>query len=134
MRKQKALISLLRGLVDFLTKESARNPEFADKLEALLSDLPEPKVVPKRSVTKSSAGKLPDIHAEWHTRGEADFRLWLHGQPVAVLRAVIRAQDFDATRRTSKWKEAEKLAEFIVDSLRARILRGASFIGRGTVE
>ena len=31
-----------------------------------------------------------------------------------LLRAVIRAQDFDSTRRSAKWKEAGKLADFIV--------------------
>ena len=32
MRKEKALIGLLRSLVDLLTEESARNPEFPRKL------------------------------------------------------------------------------------------------------
>ena len=134
MRKEKALIGLLRGLVDLLAEESARNPEFATRVENLLSTLSERKVVPKRVATTPSLKFMPDIHAEWNARGEADFRLWLRDQPIHMLRALIRAQHLDSTRRTVKWKEAEKLADFITDNLRARLQRGSAFIGRGTTE
>lgn len=132
MRKEKALIGLLRGLVDLLTEESARNPEFSSKLDTLLSELPEKKAAAKKTAKTPPLEHLPDIHAEWIARGEIDFRLWLRDQPVPVLRAVIRAEDLDATRRTVKWKDAEKLADFIADSLRARQSRGSAFIGRST--
>jgi hypothetical protein len=133
MRKEKALIDLLRGLVDLLTEESTRNPEFASKLDTLLSDLPErKKPTQRKSVAKRDREHLLDIHAEWNTRGETEFRLWLRDQPVSVLRAVIRSEDLDATHRTSKWKEAEKLAEFIADSLQVRQSRGSAFLGRRT--
>lgn len=132
MRKEKELIGLLRSLVDLLAEESARNQEFACKLETLLSKLPERKTSQKKAATKPSPEQLPDIHAELNARGETDFRLWLRDQPVPVLRSVIRAEDFDATRRTAKWKEAEKLAEFIADRLRDRKSRGSAFIGRKT--
>jgi len=132
MRKEKELIGLLRSLVDLLAEESAHNQEFACKLETLLSKLPERKTGLKKAATKPSPEQLPDIHAEWKVRGEIDFRLWLRDQPVPVLRSVIRAEDFDATRRTAKWKEAEKLAEFITDRLRDRQSRGSAFIGRKT--
>lgn len=134
MRKEKALIGLLRSLVDLLTEESARNPEFSSKLDALLSELPEKKTTAKRTAKTTPPEHLPDIHAEWTARGETDFRLWLRDQPVPVLRALVRAEDLDTTRRTVKWKEAEKLANFITDSLRARQSRGSAFIGRGTKE
>jgi len=85
--------------------------------------------VKKRSRPQPPA-LLPDIHAEWRTRGETDFRLWLRDQPIPILRAVIRSQDLDPMRRSARWKEAEKLADFIADSLRARLARGSAFIGR----
>lgn len=131
MRKEKALMRLLRGLVDLLAEESARNPEFSNKLEALLSELPKKKTNLEKAPATLLPEDLPDIHAEWNARDEIDFRLWLRDQPIPILRALIRAEDLDATRRTSKWKEAEKLADFITDSLRARQARGSSFIGRG---
>src|SRR5262245_36009845 len=128
MRKEKALIEMLRGLVDLLAEESARNPEFSSKLEALLSELPERKSTSRKAPAKPLPKDLPDIHAEWKARDEIDFRLWLRDQPIPTLRAVIRTEDLDATRRTAKWKEAEKLANFIADSLRARQSRGSAFI------
>jgi hypothetical protein len=135
MRKEKALIGLLRGLVDLLADESARNPEFATKMERLLSVLPERKAAPKKpAATHPPAKSLPDIHAKWRDLGDVDFRIWLSEQPIPVLRAIVRAQDMDPTRRTAKWKQAEKLTEFIANCLRARLSRGSAFIGRGTAE
>lgn len=132
MRKEKTLIALLRGMADLLAEESARNPEFANKIDVLLSELAERKVRPKKVMAASvlPAEQLPDIYAEWNSKGESEFRLWLRNQPLTVLRALIRSQDFDSTRRTTKWKEAEKLAAFIADGLRARMARGAAFIGK----
>ena len=132
MRKEKPLIALLRGIVDLLADESARNPEFAARVESLLSGLPDGKKVrPTESEPLRPSYPLPDIHAEWNTRGEAEFRLWLRDRPISVLREVIRREDLDPTRRTAKWKEPEKLAHFIADGLSARLSRGSAFIGRG---
>ncbi len=131
MRKEKPLITLLRGVVDLLADESARNPDFAAKVESLLSGLPNVKKV--RTIEPGSLplpDQLPDIHVEWNARGEAEFRLWLRDRPIAVLRGIIRREDFDPTRRTTKWKEPEKLAHFIADGLSARLSRGSAFIGR----
>jgi len=130
MRKEKELINLLRGLVDLLAEEAERNQAFSERLEILLTGIPEKKTGKKKAVKNSSQMHLPDIHAEWKAREETDFRLWLRDQPIEVLRAIIRAEDFDATRRTSKWKEAEKLSEFIAERLRDRQSRGSAFIGR----
>ena len=131
MRKEKALVALLRDLVDLLADEAARNPEFGARIEQLLEAIPnrreakQRKASPKRHETAPDA---PDVHAEWSARGEKDFRLWLRDQPIPTIRAVIRAQDLDSTRRTVKWKDAEKLAGFVADGLRARLSRGSAFI------
>lgn len=130
MRSQEALTRLLRGLVDLLAEESARNPEFAQRLDDLLTALP----ATKRTAAPKGKAKLPkqpapDIHAEFQARGEAGVRVWLREQPVSDLRAIIQAQDLDPTRRTAKWREAEKLAGYIVDGLRSRMARGSSFMG-----
>lgn len=135
MRSEKTLIALLRGLVDLLAEESAQNAEFASKIESLLSGLPERKTIKKVAVAKKSTLEpLPDIRAEWDARGETRFRLWMREQPISVLRAVIRAHDLDPTRKTTKWKGAEKLAEFIADNVHLRRSRGSAFIGRGVAE
>ena len=133
MRNEKALIGLLRGMVDLLADEAGRNPGFAARLDDLLSVLPA-RTAPTKKAAKAEMETLPDVHAELAARGEAEFQLWLNGQPIQVLRALIRTHDLDSTRRTIKWKDAEKLAAFIVDGLRARLARGSSFIGRGPAD
>lgn len=130
MRKEKELIKMLRGLIKLIADESAQNQKFAEKLGNLLPELPEKKTKPKKTKPKRSQEKLPDIHAELKARGDTEFRLWLRDQSVPVLRALIRAEDFDATRRATKWKEPEKLADYIADKLRERQARGSAFLGR----
>lgn len=135
MRSQKALVALLRGLVELLADESQRNPSFAERLDSLLSALP---VTRRLKGVKREASNmrttLPDVHAEWTARGETEFRLWLRDQPIPTIRAVIRAQDLDPARRTSKWKDAEKLADFVAEGLRARLSRGSAFISPTVAE
>lgn len=129
MRKEKQLIEMLRRLVTLLAEEAARNPEFAVKVESLLSVLPDkkkPSVQPKKSAKPFAL----DVYAEWSNRGEAEFRLWLRDQPIPALRAIISSEDLDPTRRTAKWTDAEKLAEFIADGLAARSSRGSAFMSR----
>jgi len=103
------------------------------RLDALLSVVPA-RTAPSKKKAKAEAETLPDVHAELAARGETEFRLWLIGQPVHVLRALIRNHDLDSNRRTVKWKEAEKLAAFIADGMRSRLSRGSAFIGRGLTE
>jgi len=116
--------------VELLADESARNPAFAERLDSLVSALPESRrpQAPKRPARETGTA-VPDVHAEWTARGETDFRLWLRDQSIATIRAVIRAQDLDPARRTSKWKDTEKLADFVAEGLRARLSRGSAFIG-----
>ena len=130
MRKEKVLIELLRGLVKLLGEEADRNPGFADQLDALLSPIPSSKT-PRRRVRKPEPQNVPDIHAEFTSRGEPEFCLWLRNQPIGILRALIRVHDLDATRRTAKWKDPEKLSAFITDQIRSRLARGSGFLTPG---
>ena len=49
-------------------------------------------------------------------------------QPINRLRAIDREHDLDAARGTAKWKDAEKLAEFIADQIDSRASRSPSFL------
>jgi hypothetical protein len=131
MRKEKELMALLRGLVDLIAEEATRNPHFEDKLGYLLNAVPTRRDLARRTRREKAPTLLPDLHAEYAARGEDEFRLWLRDLSTPMLRALIRANDFDTTGRTRKWKEAEKLAAFIADGLRARLSRGAAFMSRG---
>jgi hypothetical protein len=133
MRKEKELIVVLRGLVDLLADEAARNSDFANKLDSVLNSLPAQERSAKQKLARGSVNSLPDLHSEWSARGEVEFIAWLRELPIAILRALIRSNDFDPVGRTSKWKETEKLSSFIVDSLRARMARGSAFMSKGPV-
>jgi hypothetical protein len=136
MRKQEAVIKLLRRLVEIVAEEAKRNPEFERRLEELLVAPPSAprKKTGNWKATQLSPSELPDIYGERNARGEADFRMWLRDQPVEVLRGVIRQHDLDAARRTSKWKDSEKLGTYIADQLQARATRGASFMRSGGMD
>lgn len=128
MRKEKALIGLLEDFVRLVGAEADRNPEFGEKLEALLHAIPERARSSKPRVRSPKRDDLPDVHAEFNSRGPSEFQLWLRDLPIATLRALIRAHDLDATRRTSKWKDAERLSTFIADQIGARLSRGSGFL------
>ena len=101
MRNEKVLIKLLRSVVDLLGDEASRNPAFAERLNGIVRDsLPAPKEAKTPKAVPATPVPLPDLHAEWSRLSEMDFRMWLRDQPVALLRAIIRSQDFDSARRT----------------------------------
>jgi hypothetical protein len=68
------------------------------------------------------------VHAEFTQRGEAEFRAWLRGLALPTLRALIAQQDLDPTRKTSRWRGADKLADYVADGLAARRARGGGFL------
>jgi hypothetical protein len=129
MRKEKILTAVLNGLAKLLNEEAARNPEFAEKLDALLA----PASPPRTNRAKAEPKNVPDAYAEYTGRGESEFRLWLRDQPKEVLHALIRRHDLDATRRSAKWKDPEKLSAFIADQIRSRLARGSGFLSSGDV-
>lgn len=130
MRKEKVLIKVLRDIADLLSEESSRNPQFANRLEVILSEVGRRNETSRRTPSTELDDRVLDIHSEWNNRGEAEFRLWLRDQPLAVIRSIIRQQDFDPTYKTTKWRETEKLSDFIANGLRARLSRGSAFIGK----
>jgi hypothetical protein len=128
MRKEKALIGLLRGLVDLISEESERNLEFAGRVEALLCDLPDKKTTLAKQKKPKQAEDVPDIYVEWNTRGDTEFLVWLKGQPIPILKAIIRVQDLDPTHKSTRWRKPEKFAEFIAEGLDKRLSRGSAFM------
>jgi len=133
MRKEKILTTLLRDFVALVAEEASKNSSFAERLDDLLVGLPEKKPAKQRA-TKAAAAPTLDLHAEIKTRGEEEFRHWLRDQPLQILRASIRSNDLDPTRKTARWKDAEKVADFITDAMRARLARGSAFMGQGRSE
>jgi hypothetical protein len=128
MRNEKRLINLFTRLVKLLNDESDRNPAFASELDALLAPIANTSVGRKRHKVETDVQNLPDIYREFSNRGRSEFSLWLRELPIQTLRKLIRHHDFDAQRRTAKWKEQEKLIEFIIEKIQSRIERGSAFL------
>lgn len=128
MRRENAIIRFARGLIDLVAEEAARNAEFSQKLDELFESYGQKKVRNDRRTEPKEEVILPDIHAEWRARGETEFRFWINEQSVAALRMLIRAHELDPTRRTEKWRDAEKLGSYIADQLRGRFKRGSGFM------
>jgi len=130
MRKEKSLIKLLRGIVEIVGDEAAHNPEFANKLKMLFAPASDTPRRAKQTRPSTATVEIPDIYAEWHARGEQEFRLWLRDRPVELMRALIKQHDLDPSRRTSRWKEPEKISAYIADQLQTRLSRGSRFMRR----
>ena len=128
MRKEKVLIKVLRDLANLLSEESEKNTEFAIRLETILTEAGIQIGRSKSSIPNKRNAPIIDVYNEWNARGESEFRLWLKDQPLAEIRLIIRQQDFDPTRKTAKWKESEKLSDFVVRCLNSRLSRGSAFI------
>ncbi|HEY6343696.1 MAG TPA: hypothetical protein VIY49_19555 [Bryobacteraceae bacterium] len=128
MRKEKVLISLLDDIVRLVADEADRNPQFSAKLDTLLSEVRNREQSKRSRSRPPKREELPDVHAEFTARGQAEFGSWLRDLPVPTLRAVIRVHDLDAARRASKWKDAEKLSVFIAEQIAARASRGSGFL------
>jgi hypothetical protein len=129
MREEKTLIKLLRSLVELVATEADRNPEFAQKLDSILVNLPHRKASSSKKASVAPE-HLPDLFTEVKNRSEIEFELWLRTFEVPVLRSLIKHHDLDASRRSRKWKDPEKLAHLISSQLRARSHRGAAFLNR----
>ena len=121
---------MLDGLIKILNEEAGRNPGFAERLQALSPPVPIDK--PESNETaKIDQKDVPDAYAEFASRGESEFRLCLRNQSAAVLQALIRRHELDATRRSAKWKGPEKLSAYITDQIRSRLARGSDFLKSG---
>ena len=127
MRSEKILVRVLRKIADLVSEEAARSPQFAERLDGVISELSTVKSGRARERPDPTA-QLPDLFGESKRRSETDLELWLKEQPLNVLRGIIQLHDFDASKRSRKWTDREKLARLIVEQLRTRMSRGAAFL------
>ncbi|HZM03837.1 MAG TPA: hypothetical protein VFC44_12565 [Candidatus Saccharimonadales bacterium] len=132
MREEKTLAHLLRDLAELVSQEAERNPEFAQRLESILSGVPVRRL--SRNIRKSALNPadLPDIFGELKARGELEFELWLKTLEAPVLKALIKLHDLDASKRSQKWTEPEKLARLICQQIHARVNKGSAFLKNTT--
>ena len=84
----------------------------------------------KHQASKEVNAPLLDFHSVRNKLGDEEFRLWLRDIPIEILKQLIRKEDYDPTRKTTRWTEVDRLAEFIANSMRDRSARGSSFLGK----
>jgi hypothetical protein len=126
MRGEKSVIQILKKFIDLVSEECKRNPAFAAQIDSLISETK--KTEAKKKIDNIPLEGLPDLYSEWYNRGEDEFRIWARSQSVEILILLIKQQGFDPQYKTSKWKDSQKLANFLFEKLKLRISRGGSFL------
>lgn len=130
MQRAKTLTRLLRQLAEVVAEEADQNPAFAAKLDGILAEVPSGGGKRPKGARGGSAAEVPDVYAEYQQKGEEEFRLWLRGLSVAVLKGIVKANGFDPGKVSRPWTEPDKFVALITEQLKARLNRGAAFITR----
>lgn len=127
MRKEKLIIQILRNLATLVADEADTNPQFAERLEGILAEVPSNKK-PEKPQKPIAVEELPDPFVEAKARTPDEFELWLRDLDIPILKALIRRHDLDSSKKWQKWREREKFAKLIADQIQARMQRGAAFM------
>lgn len=129
MQSTKKLTQVLKDLVALIEDEAQRNPVFAERLEAITSNLP--------ALAKTPGGKkprpfpqaeVPDVFTVLQERGEDEFRFWLRKLDMPILKAVIKQNGFDPGKVAVRWTDHDKFVALVVEQTQARLKRGAAFL------
>ncbi len=129
MQSTKKLTAVLRDLVALLDDESARNPDFAGRLETVLAGLPH-RFGKTRDVLKSAKSVVPtpDVFSALQEKGETEFRFWLRSLDVPTLKAIIKANGFDTAKASRRWTDPDKFVALVGDQTVTRLKRGSAFL------
>ena len=136
MQPGQKLTDTLRALVDLVEEEAARNPSFAQRLEAIVAELPDSGARKKSSKPKGSAENVdvPDVLLALQEKGEAEFRFWLRDFDLVTLKAIVKANGFDPGKNSQRWTEPDKFIALIAEQTAARLRRGSSFLPQRSTE
>lgn len=126
MQPAQKLTRVLRSLVSLVEDEASRNPEFAQRLEAVTEGL----------FTSGNSKKKPtelgppppDVIAEYQAKGESEFRFWLREFDIATLKSIVKVNGFDPGKNSQRWTEPDKFISLIVDQTASRLRRGSTFL------
>jgi len=130
MQLGQKLTRTLRALVDLVEEEAAQNPAFAQRLEAIVAELPGSGALKKSSKTRNSneSADTPDVLAVFQEKGETEFRFWLRDFDLATLKAIVKANGFDPGKNSQRWTEPDKFIVLIAEQTAARLRRGSAFL------
>ena len=123
------LSRVLRDLVSLIEDEALRNPNFAERLEAITANLPVVAATKAiRSKTRTAKASVPDIFSAHESRGEEEFGFWLRSLDVSTLKAIVKVYGFDPGKVTRRWGDPDKIASLIAEQAAARLRRGSGFL------
>jgi hypothetical protein len=81
----------------------------------------------RRAKIKESEEPLPNVHEAFDTQTRHDFMAWAVALDLAMLKRIVKAEQFDPAGRARNWRKPEKFAELIYNQLESRADRGAGF-------
>ena len=129
MQSTKKLTQVLKDLVALIEDEAQRNPVFAERLEAITSNLPVAGKTPGgRKPRPFPQAEVPDVFTVLQERGEDEFRFWLRSLDMPTLKAVIKQNGFDPGKVAVRWTDHDKFVALVVEQTQARLKRGAAFL------
>jgi hypothetical protein len=129
MKAATALRAIFRLIID----EAERNPEFAERLDSALQQLPRP--VAARIATTSERRpaanrRRPGVLNPFEVfkeSGPEELRARLNTLDVERLKDIIAEHGMDPTKLAMKWKTGERLIQLIVSTVEHRRRHGEAF-------
>lgn len=136
MQPTQKITRALRSLLTLVEEEASRNPDFAQRLEAVVSDFPSAPAGKKPQKPKSTEPEAPppDVLAAFESKGEDEFRFWLRDFDITTLKSIIKANGFDPGKSSQRWTEPDKFIGLIAEQTIARLRRGSAFLPPKGVE
>ena len=130
MQPAQKLTRALRSLLALVEEEASRNPEFAQRLEAIVADLPSAPSGKKiqKPQSSQSTSPPPDVFTAFEAKGESEFRFWLREHDFVTLKSIVKINGFDPGKNSQRWTEPDKLIDLIVEQTGARLRRGSAFL------
>jgi hypothetical protein len=129
MHPTQKLTRVLRNLIALVEEEAKRNPAFSERLDVITSGLPNHRRErSKKPKLLGPPAPLPDVAAAFQEKGDEEFRFWLRGFDLQILKAIIKINGFDPAKASQRWKEPDKFVALIGDQTAARLRRGAAFL------
>ncbi|WP_295452926.1 hypothetical protein [uncultured Thiodictyon sp.] len=93
----------------------------------------------KKAVGGAARGRWPDVRVAALPSAEALFRAAAQGGEVALARelalpreqliGIIGAMGLDPSRRVRRWKDEQRIRDYLIETIVARVQRNRSFLG-----
>jgi hypothetical protein len=130
MQPVQKLTHVLRALLALVEDEAAHNSVFAQRLEAIVADLPAGSIGKKSGKSKKTdkSIEVPDVLKALQGKGDTEFRFWLRDFDLTTLRAIVKANGFDPGKNSQRWTEPDKFIALIAEQTAARLRRGSAFL------